>query len=146
MYPKAELSAKDRASDARIEADNQRRRAREAAQRRRKIKARAQAINTKLASAPDIKLSNQQAWQAYVAANRGSIGAGILNYARRWARLMQLEIAQGKRLADIWEKTSHEADLEGLTSTASSYAVGVLAECWTQGKELDRLYRQQRAR
>lgn len=60
----------------------------------------------------------------------------VMNYLTRWADLMETEIAKGKKLADIAEKTSHKADTEGITGFMYGCAVNILAQVWEHGEEL----------
>lgn len=63
-------------------------------------------------------------------------GAGILKYARDWADLMEKKLAEGAKVADIAESTSHEADTDGITGNMYSMAVSFLSRFWTHGEEL----------
>ena len=49
---------------------------------------------------------------------------------------MQLEIAEGNELKDIADKTSHEADVEGITGFMYGFAVTILSKCWIHGELL----------
>ena len=60
----------------------------------------------------------------------------VVNYVKRWAELMEKEIAKGKRLIDIADKTSHKADTEGITGFMYGCAVSALSEFWEYGEEL----------
>ena len=73
--------------------------------------------------------------------NGGTLyGKGILAYADRWARMMQLELLEGKTLEEIWIDTSYEADLEDMSGLTQSMATHLLTECWVHGAELRRLH------
>ena len=61
---------------------------------------------------------------------------GVVQYLERWADLMEQEIRQGKQLLDIAERTSHEADTEGITGFMYGCAVNILAQLWIHGEEL----------
>jgi hypothetical protein len=131
-HPIPELSKAALAVDEMMERHNKRLRDEFDAQRRAEDLTHRQRVQTKLADAPPIDLADPEAWQSFVDTN----GAGIMVYPEQWARLMQLNLAQGKSLADIAEETSHEADTEGITGAMYGFFVGVLAQCWTHGEEL----------
>jgi len=139
--PKSTLSAKELASDARIEAENQRRRAEIDARYRAEEEEKRNRVTARMVDAPEMEFSDREGWLAAEATNRGSsYGAGILDYAERWARMMQLEISEGKTLAEIWESTSFEADLEGMSGFSQGIATHLLTQCWVHGAELRRLH------
>lgn len=59
-----------------------------------------------------------------------------VEYAQRWADLMEQKIATGQKVADIAEETSNEADTEGITGFMYGYAVSLLSYFWEYGEEL----------
>ena len=61
---------------------------------------------------------------------------GVVKYMHWWANMMEVEIAKGKKLEDIAEKTSRDADKEGITGFMYGCAVAALAEFWEYGEEL----------
>lgn len=139
--PKAELSAEELANDARIEADNQARRDAESARYQAEAKAHRDRVETRMQGAPAMEFSDEAAWLTAKAANENDpYGAGILSYAERWARMMQLELSEGKTLGEVWSSTSHEADLEGMSGFSQSAATHLLTQSWVHGAELRRLH------
>lgn len=99
------------------------------------------ALQAELATAPaTMTIRDQAAWDAFVANNPG-MGAGILRYAERWARLMEGRLARGEGIAASRTPTSHLADDEGMSGMTHSFAVGVLRHCWLHGEELYALER-----
>lgn len=68
--------------------------------------------------------------------NTDSYGGRIISYAKEWAKLMQIELNEGKELKDIAEKTSHEADYDGITGFMYGASVQVLTDCWKHGELL----------
>lgn len=139
--PKPELSAEELESDARIEADNQARRDTETTRHQAEAKARYDRVTKRMANAPEMEFSNKEGWLAAKAANESEpYGAGILSYAERWARMMQLEISEGKTLEEVWSDTSFEADLEGMSGLSQSIATSLLTQTWVHGLELRRLH------
>lgn len=70
--------------------------------------------------------------------NQDGYGAAIFRYAERWADLMEKAVADGKRLVDVADALSHEADSEGISGFMHGTAVSILAQCWQHGEELRR--------
>ena len=83
-----------------------------------------------------MKFKDEPRWKEYVEANTDPYGGACVVYAERWADLMESRIAQGATLADIAEKTSHEADTDGITGFTYGAAVSMLSQCWQHGEEL----------
>jgi hypothetical protein len=85
-----------------------------------------------------MNITNQDAWQAWVDNNTDAYGRGVITYAERWADAMETATARGETLQQCAERTSHEADTEGITGFMYGMAVSVLASCWSYGEELRR--------
>lgn len=85
-----------------------------------------------------MKLKNKEGWDKHVAANTDPYGKGVIDYVERWASLMETEIESGKSVEEIAERTSHEADTEGITGFMYGCAVSVLSQVWEHGEELRR--------
>jgi len=82
---------------------------------------------------------DEEAWKRWREANEdGGYGQCCLRYAARWASMMYCEIADGRLVEDIAEKTSHEADTEGITGFMYGAAVSMLVSCWRHGEMLRR--------
>jgi hypothetical protein len=62
----------------------------------------------------------------------------VITYAEQWADLMERDMAAGKKLEDVAEATSHEADTDGVTGFMYGAAVSVLAQVWEHGEALRR--------
>lgn len=137
-YPKTELSAKDKERDARIKAKNELERERQQAKHAKNARIHREKVEKKLSNAPEIELSNKAGWQKSQSNNRDDYGNAILAYAERWARLMQIEMANSRKLEEIASATSHEADLEGITGFMYLCAVSCLSENWKHGEKLRR--------
>lgn len=113
----------------------ERRREKEQQEYNKKMKLKAEEINSKIASI-EIELSDPASWKQFVEANTDPYGAAAIKYAEHWARLMQYEFAQGKKIADCAESTSHDADADGITGFMYGCAVSMLAKCWKHGEAL----------
>ena len=137
-YPKAKLTAEDKANDARIKTENERKWEKERAASEKKARAHREKVEAKLANAPAIELADEAGWQKSKQVNSDGYGGAVMTYSERWARLMQIEMANGKKLEDVADAASHEADLEGITGFMYGCAVSQLASCWKHGDELRR--------
>lgn len=83
--------------------------------------------------------SNQALWNEIVSANEGDgYGMASVEFAERWANLMEEKLAGGAQLADIAMSTSHEADTDGITGFMYGMAVSFLARTWIHGEALRR--------
>lgn len=136
-YPKAKLSAKDLASDKRIQNKNEKRWAEESKKRQIIQKQKEKEFSIELESCPAME-RNEEEWQKGIIAQKGDgYGLGCYTFAEYWARLMQKGIAEGKQLKDIADECSHKADIPcGITGFMYGCAVSILAHCWKHGEEL----------
>ena len=137
-YPKAELTAADKASDARIADKNERESQKRQAKYEAKAKAHREVVEAKLVNAPNIELADAAGWQKFKTVNSDGYGGAVVTYSERWARLMQVEMAKGKNFEDVAEATSQEANLEGITGFMYGCAVSTLSACWKHGEQLRR--------
>lgn len=136
---KAELTAEDKANDKRVEAENERKRQKSQAAYEKKARAHREKVEAKLANAPAIKLADEAGWQKFKEYNsQDGYGGAVVTYSERWARLMQVEMANEKKLEDVADAASHEVDLEGITGFMHGCAVSTLAACWKYGDQLRR--------
>lgn len=85
-----------------------------------------------------MKYSNESNWQKWVTANTDPYGRACVEYAERWAHLMETRIEAGAALEDIAKSTSHEADTDGITGFMYGAAVSMLAQSWIHGEQLRR--------
>lgn len=81
---------------------------------------------------------NQAAWDEWVNKNDDFYGAGVIEFAGRWANLMETKMADGEKLEDIAMSTSHEADTDGITGFMYGAAVQTLSKHWKYGEQLRR--------
>lgn len=136
-HPKETLSEDELASDARIEAENKQRRQERQAEYEAQAKARREAFEAKLATAPEMEFSDPDGWTKFVENNsKDPYSNGVVVFAERWARLMQQEMDNGAKLEDIATTASHDADVDGITGFMYGCAVNVLSQCWKYGEQL----------
>jgi hypothetical protein len=136
--PSPVLTDEEKANDARIGAENKREYDERRAEYVAEVTAKQNATEAKLAGAPAMEFADERAWLRGVKLNTDPYGRGIITFAERWARLMQLEMANGRRLENIASATSDEADTEGITGFMYGVAVSTLASCWKHGDQLRR--------
>lgn len=87
-----------------------------------------------------IKSEKEKEFQKYIEPT-GNIfvqvmSAAIVEYAERWANLMEQKIAAGQKVADVAEETSNEADTENITGAMYGCALSLLLYFWEYGEEL----------
>lgn len=85
-----------------------------------------------------MKFIDEAGWNRTVQNNQDAYGSGVIRFAERWANMMEQEIEKGSKLRDIAERTSHEADTEGITGFMYGCAVNILVHVWVYGEELRR--------
>lgn len=137
-HPNPVLTDEEKANDSRIEAENERGQQQRRAEYDAQATAKRNAVEARLVSAPEMEVSDEEAWQEFKDKNQDPYGGAVVTYAERWARLMQVEMTNGKQLEEVAETTSHEAGLEGLTGFMYGAAVSTLARCWKHGEQLRR--------
>ncbi|RJQ31310.1 hypothetical protein C4572_02665 [Candidatus Parcubacteria bacterium] len=137
-HPNPVLTDEEKASDACIKAENERKRKKRQTEYEKKARAYREKVEAKLANAPAIELADEASWQKFKDANMDGYGGAVVTYSERWARLMQVEMANRKNLEDVADATSHEADLDGITGFMYGCAVSTLAQCWKHGERLRR--------
>jgi hypothetical protein len=137
-HPNPVLTDEEKANDNRIEAENERRRQAWQAEFEAQATAERNAVEARLVNVPQIEVADENAWQKVKNKKRDPYIGAIINYAERWARLMQVEMANGKHLEEVAEATSHEADFESITGNMYGGAVGILAQFWKYGDQLRR--------
>ena len=136
--PNPVLTDEEKASDARIADKNERESQKRQAKYEAKAKAHREVVEAKLVNAPNIELADEAGWQKFKTVNSDGYGGAVVTYSERWARLMQVEMANGKNLEDVADATSQEANLEGITGFMYGCAVSTLSACWKHGEQLRR--------
>ena len=92
-----------------------------------------------LAVAPKkMTLKDEESWKKIVAANADGYGDEVINFAERWARLMESQIVTGGTLEACAESASSLADNEGITGFMYGEAVRILSKVWVHGEQLRR--------
>lgn len=83
-----------------------------------------------------MEFKNKDAWDRGLSVNTDPYGGCVYEYAEGWAKLMQREILNGKKVHECAEKTSFELGFLGITGFMYGAAVSVLSECWLYGEQL----------
>jgi hypothetical protein len=84
----------------------------------------------------EFRLKDQDAWDKCVANNKDPYGGRIVEYAEQWARLMQKQMDDGKKLVDVADKMAKRADYDGITGFMYGAAVSILSKVWEHGETL----------
>ncbi|HMH70543.1 MAG TPA: hypothetical protein VK502_04030 [Candidatus Saccharimonadales bacterium] len=136
-YPELVLSSKTLASDAAIK----RRRKQEKTRESVKELAERGRIAERLKRAPQMAYSDEAYWREVAKRNTSRLDREMQYFATCWARLMQLEMSEGKELANVWQTARTEVDL--YTNMASGLVVQaallLLIKCWVHGAALKKL-------
>jgi hypothetical protein len=83
-----------------------------------------------------MKIKNVELWEEYKKNNSEGYGKAIIDFAERWANLMEKEIEKGLLVDEMANRTSHEADTEGITGFMYGAAVQTLSGVWHWGEQL----------
>ena len=85
-----------------------------------------------------MKISDEIAWKKWRDANMdGGYGQAVIEYAERWANLVEDRTAGNEILLEsVVKQASHDADTEGITGFMYGAAVSVLATSWAWGERL----------
>ena len=84
-----------------------------------------------------IKAGKEKDFEKFVEVNsKDGYSRAVVAYMKRWADLMEEKMDGGEKLIDIAKKTSHEADVEGITGFMYGCAVNALSQLWEHGEEL----------
>lgn len=78
----------------------------------------------------------EKEYQDWKDKNNDPYGGATFRYAENWANLMEEKLHNGEKLIDVADKTSHEADTEGITGFMYGCAVSILSQCWLYGEQL----------
>lgn len=80
----------------------------------------------------------REMWEAGLAKNQDPYGKAVYRFASEWATRMESAIAAGETVEECAERTSREADDEGITGFMYGGAVSMLSHWWVHGEQLRR--------
>lgn len=89
-----------------------------------------------------IKSGTELDYQKCKDANQDLYGSMIIQYAERWAEMMEQEIENGMTVAEAAGRTREIADTVDITGYMFGFALNVLDEFWEHGEELRTWYDQ----
>ena len=96
-------------------------------------------IDQKIAHEKLDTTGHTNAWNKLVKMNRDAYGKGVIKYAERWGKLMQVEMrlaGQTELTKEIVNKTRFIADNIGMSAASASFADGALIKNWVHGAKL----------
>jgi len=85
-----------------------------------------------------MELKDAEGWAKAKAANTDPYGGRVISYAEDWANFMERDMAAGATLEACAQRTSREADTDGITGFMYGAAVATLARVWKHGEALRR--------
>jgi hypothetical protein len=88
----------------------------------------------------ELDLLDADGWKKAREANSDGYGGAALDYAEGWAKLMQIEIAKGKTVAECYEYTQKGLGFLGITGFQFGCAVSTLSQTWKYGEELRKVH------
>ena len=135
-HPNPVLTETEKTNDAYIEAVTEQRIQKHRAAYQAAKEANEKRVEAKLVGAPNIEVTDEAAWKTLKDSIHDDCGRDIISYLERWARLMQIEMAEGKNLEDVADTTSDDADFEGMSGSTYRYAINTLFQWWKHGKKL----------
>lgn len=87
-----------------------------------------------------LELSDAEGWEKSRKINSDGYGSSALDYAEGWAKLMQLEIAKGRTIAECYDYTQEGLGFFGITGFQFGCAVSILSQTWKHGEELRKVH------
>lgn len=145
-YPADQLTEAELQSDEEIHRAKTREQATAASRLEAEDRTNNERTRARLEQAPEIEFADEEAknyWKSVKdrMPEGDDYGRKAVEFAHTWARLMQLDLAEGKQLKDIWQSTHRETDLlvRGAGSAAES-ARNLLVRAWKHRAELKRLW------
>ena len=89
-----------------------------------------------LSMAPDkMTFQNEPLWLECVEKNQDDYGAAVVQFADRWARIMETRIGNGEPIEDCADDACGLADM-GITGFMYGCAVSILSRVWIHGDAL----------
>jgi hypothetical protein len=88
----------------------------------------------------ELELSDADGWKKAREVNSDGYGGAALDYAEGWAKLMQIEIAKGKTVAECYDYSQKGLGFLGITRFQFGCAVSTLSQTWKHGEELRKVH------
>ena len=83
-----------------------------------------------------IKAKMENDWKERIRIYDDPYSKAVIDYAINWANLMEKRMANGEKLENVADETSHEADIDGITGFMYGAAVAELSRHWEYGEQL----------
>lgn len=138
-YPHPTFSREDQENCAHAEANYQSKLKKIRDEELAELAAQRAAVEDKLANAPALEVRGEGLWQMVQDSILDPAVEEILDFAERWARLMQLDIEEGNELEEVFETCANDANFDNLNSIEQSVAAMMLSSVWIHGEQLSQL-------
>ena len=83
-----------------------------------------------------MKVKNKKRYIEWKKKNEDEYGKEVFEFAERWADLMEVVRAAGRKIEDVYEELSDTANTNGITGMMYYVALKILVENWVYGDEL----------
>jgi hypothetical protein len=84
----------------------------------------------------ELELLKPEIWNKSREVNTDPYGKAALDYAEAWAKLMQVQISEGKTVVECAEETQNGLGFMGITGFMYGCAVNLLSQSWKHGEDL----------
>lgn len=83
-----------------------------------------------------MRVKNKKRYIEWKKKNEDEYGKEVFEFAERWADLMEVVRAAGRKIEDVYEELSDTANTKGITGMMYYGALKILVENWVYGDEL----------
>lgn len=83
-----------------------------------------------------MRVKNKKRYIEWKKKNEDEYGKEVFEFAERWADLMEVVRAAGRKIEDVYEELSDTANTNGITGMMYYVALKILVENWVYGDEL----------
>lgn len=90
----------------------------------------------------ELELLDADGWKKSREVNSDGYGGASLDYAEGWAKMMQIEISNGKTVAECYDYSQNGLRFLGITGFQFGCAVSILSQTWKYGEELRKVHNQ----
>lgn len=83
-----------------------------------------------------MRVKNKRRYIEWKKKNEDEYGKEVFEFAERWADLMEIVRAAGRKIENVYEELSDAANINGITGAMYYIALKILVENWVYGDEL----------
>lgn len=83
-----------------------------------------------------MRVKNKKRYIEWKKKNEDEYGKEVFEFAERWADLMEIVRAAGRKIENVYEELSDAANVNGITGAMYYIALKMLVENWIYGDEL----------